>query len=177
MQASAADYDSWNAGIVGTGPLIADELLYRLSVNRFNSDGFIKNDYLGADDTNDQDETTIRGKLRWLPGERDTVDLTALYVDIDNGYDAFSLDNTRHTLSDEPGKDKQESTAAGAGVAAGTGRATPGNGADRRHYRQHLQLRRGLELCRYRTGPGVFIDRSLQARPGQLQRHRTAAVR
>ena len=47
------------------------------------------------------------------PTTRDTVDLTALYVDIDNGYDAFSLDNTRHTLSDEPGKDKQESSALG----------------------------------------------------------------
>ncbi len=36
-----------------------------------------------------------------------------MYVDIDNGYDAFSLDNTRHTLSDEPGEDKQESSALG----------------------------------------------------------------
>ena len=26
-----------------------------------------------------------------------TLDLTAMYIDIDNGYDAFSLDNTRHT--------------------------------------------------------------------------------
>ena len=113
VEAGAADYDSWNAGIVGTGPLIADQLLYRLAVNRFHSDGFIKNDYLGKDDTNGQDETTLRGKLRWLPSDRDTVDLTAMYVDIDNGYDAFSLDNTRHTLSDEPGKDKQDSKALG----------------------------------------------------------------
>ena len=32
-------------------------------------------------------------------------------MDVDNGYDAFSLDNTRHTLSDEPGKDRQDSRA------------------------------------------------------------------
>ena len=113
LEASAADYDSWSTGIVGTGPLVADELLYRLAINRFKSDGFIDNDYLGRSDTNGQDETTIRGKLRWLPGARDTFDLTALYLDVDNGYDAFSLDNTRNTLSDEPGKDKQDSRAVG----------------------------------------------------------------
>ena len=113
VEAGAADYDSWNVGVVGTGPLLTDQLLFRLAVNRFHSDGFIENDYLGRDDTNGQDETTLRGKLRWLPTGRDTVDLTAMYIDIDNGYDAFSLDNTRHTLSDEPGKDRQDSRALG----------------------------------------------------------------
>tara|TARA_R110001592_G_scaffold363371_1_gene685623 strand:+ start:239157 stop:241262 length:2106 start_codon:yes stop_codon:yes gene_type:complete len=113
LEASAAEYNSWSTGIVGTGPLIDDQLLYRLAVNQFKSDGFIDNDYLGRSDTNGQDETTIRGKLRWLPGPRDTIDLTVLYVDANNGYDAFSLDNTRNTLSDEPGKDKQKSTALG----------------------------------------------------------------
>jgi iron complex outermembrane receptor protein len=111
LEASLADYDGWSTGVVGTGPLITDKLLYRLAVNKFESDGFIDNDHLGRSDTNGQDETTLRGKLRWLPGTRDTVDLTALYIDVDNGYDAFSLDNTRNTLSDEPGKDKQESKA------------------------------------------------------------------
>lgn len=113
LEASVAEYNSWSTGIVGTGPLIDDQLLYRLAVNQFKSDGFIDNDYLGRSDTNGQDETTVRGKLRWLPGPRDTIDLTVLYVDVNNGYDAFSLDNTRNTLSDEPGKDKQKSTALG----------------------------------------------------------------
>jgi iron complex outermembrane receptor protein len=113
LEASLADYDTWSTGLVGTGPLITDTLLYRLAVNKFESDGFIDNDYLGRSDTNGQDETTLRGKLRWLPGTRDTVNLTALYIDVDNGYDAFSLNNTRNTLSDEPGKDKQDSKALG----------------------------------------------------------------
>ncbi len=113
VEASAADYDSWSAGLVGTGPLLADELLYRIAVHSYRSDGFIDNDHLGRDDTNDRDETSVRGKLRWLPGERDTVDITALHIDIDNGYDAFSLDNTRHTLSDQPGHDRQQSDALG----------------------------------------------------------------
>ncbi len=50
----------------------------------------------------------MRGKLRWL-GEADSfAEVTAFYVNIDNGYDAFSLDNNRHTLSDQPGHDQQE---------------------------------------------------------------------
>jgi len=113
VEASGGEYDSWSAGLMGTGPLVADRLLYRVAVNRYQSDGFISNDYLGRDDTNGRDETTLRGKLRWLPGERDSLDLTLMHIEIDNGYDAFSLDNTRHTLSDQPGKDKQKSYAAG----------------------------------------------------------------
>ncbi len=113
VDATAADYGTWSAGITGTGPLIADTLLYRLSVSTYESDGFIENDYLRRDDTNNRDETSVRGKLRWLTGDTDTVDLTLLYTDIDNGYDAFSLDNRRHTLSDQPGRDTLESTAAG----------------------------------------------------------------
>ncbi len=61
VEAGAADYASWNAGVVSTGPLQGDALLYRLAVNRFQSDGFIENDYLDRDDTNGQDETTLRG--------------------------------------------------------------------------------------------------------------------
>ncbi len=113
IQAMGADYNTWSAGIVGTGPLISDKLLYRLAVSTFQSDGYIENDYLGRDDTNDRDETSVRGKLRWLPDEASSLDVTAMYIDIDNGYDAFSLDNTRHTLSDEPGHDKLETSALG----------------------------------------------------------------
>lgn len=111
IELGASDYDGWNAGFVSSGPLLTDELLYRLSLNTLRSDGFIENDFLGKDDTNNRDETTIRGKLRWLPSEAHSVDLTAMYVDIDNGYDAFSLDSNRHTLSDEPGQDIQETSA------------------------------------------------------------------
>jgi iron complex outermembrane recepter protein len=34
-----------------------------------------------------------------------------LYIDVDNGYDAFTLDNSRNTLSDQPGQDTQETVA------------------------------------------------------------------
>ena len=113
VEATVAEYNSLSLGVVGTGPLIGDTLLYRLALNTYQSDGFIENDFLHRDDTNNRDETSIRGKLRWLLDETNTVDITALYVDVDNGYDAFSLDNTRHTLSDQPGQDEQQSTALG----------------------------------------------------------------
>ena len=112
LQGSLAEYDTWSLGIVGTGPLVDERLLYRLAVQQYRSDGHYHNDFLGRDDTNRRDETTVRGRLRWLPGEADTVDLSLMAVDVDNGYDAFSLDNTRRTLSDEPGRDRQETAAA-----------------------------------------------------------------
>jgi iron complex outermembrane receptor protein len=113
VEASAAEYNSWSIGIVGTGPLIDKTLLFRLAVNSYRSVGFIENDYLDKDDTNNRDESTVRGKLRWLASESSTLDVTALYVDVKNGYDAFSLDNTRQTLSDQPGRDEQSSSALG----------------------------------------------------------------
>jgi outer membrane receptor protein involved in Fe transport len=107
-QAGVGNYGSWNAAAALSGPL-SQNLLGRIAVGQNDSDGFIQNDYLGADDANRLDEFSVRSKLRWL-GEADTfAELTAFYVNIDNGYDAFSLDNNRHTLSDEPGHDRQES--------------------------------------------------------------------
>ncbi len=111
LQGSLAEYDTWSLGIVGTGPLIEERLLYRLAVQQYRSDGHYRNDFLQRDDTNRRDETTVRGRLRWLAGDTDTVDLSLLAVDVDNGYDAFSLDNNRRTLSDEPGRDRQETAA------------------------------------------------------------------
>ncbi|MDF1832941.1 MAG: TonB-dependent receptor [Porticoccaceae bacterium] len=104
------NYDSWNMGTVVSGPL-AEGLLGRLAVQQKRSDGYIDNDFLDRDNTQNIDEMSTRGKLRWLANDDLSIDLTGFYVDIDNGYDAFSLDNTRHTLSDQPGHDRQETTA------------------------------------------------------------------
>ncbi len=104
------NYDSWNIGTVVSGPL-AEGLLGRLAVQQKRSDGYIDNDFLDRDNTNNIDEQSTRGKLRWLASDDLSIDLTGFYVDIDNGYDAFSLDNTRHTLSDQPGHDRQETAA------------------------------------------------------------------
>jgi outer membrane receptor protein involved in Fe transport len=41
------------------------------------------------------------------PTERLRLDVSALWVDLDNGYDAFAIDNSRTTQSDRPGNDAQ----------------------------------------------------------------------
>lgn len=95
-------------GVVASGPLVGDVLTGRLAVQRHQTDGHMENDYLDRDDTQNQDELTLRGRLRWQPSEQTTVDVSLARVDIDNGYDAFTLDNSRTTLTDEPGFDRQQ---------------------------------------------------------------------
>ena len=87
---------------------LTETLLGRVAIQQYQSDGFIDNKYLNKEDTNNRDELTVRGKLRWLATDNISFDLSLFYADIDNGYDAFSLDNNRNTLSDEPGEDCQE---------------------------------------------------------------------
>jgi len=84
---------------------------YRLAVKHYESDGFTEDVFLGREDTNNIDETTARA--RYTAGINDSLDLdlTLFLADIDNGYDAFSLDNTRQTFSDQPGFDKQDTSA------------------------------------------------------------------
>lgn len=85
---------------------------WRLVAQRVKSDGFRYNSYLDRDATNGRDETTLRGKLRLGLAEGWRADATALYVSLDNGFDAFSPDNRLRTLSDQPGRDAQRSVGA-----------------------------------------------------------------
>ncbi len=111
LNTTLAEYNTRTASGVVSGP-INDQWGYRFSLSQHLSDGYQSNAFLGIDDNADYDEQTARGKLRYQPSADLTLDLTALYVDVDNGYDGFSLDNTRTTLSDQPGHDRQQ-TAAG----------------------------------------------------------------
>lgn len=110
VEATLGDYSTYSLGAVSSGP-VNDSLLYRIAAQTFVSDGYQKNSFLNSDDNAERDETTARARLRWLPNAQHTIDLAINYVDVDNGYDAFSLDNTRETRSDQPGRDTQESTA------------------------------------------------------------------
>ena len=91
-----------------SGPL-GDTLAGRLALRHYQDDGFYENVFLDESSTNERNETALRGKLRWDPTDTLSLDFAAGYVDVDNGYDAFSLDNDRRTRSDEPGRDAQES--------------------------------------------------------------------
>tara|TARA_R110000822_G_scaffold159476_29_gene299629 strand:- start:509 stop:2749 length:2241 start_codon:yes stop_codon:yes gene_type:complete len=112
VETSVAEYETRTVNSVISGP-VTENLGYRLAVQQHKSDGYTDNDFLNRHDTNNIDEQAIRGKLNWQVNDELQVKLTGFYTDVDNGYDGFSLDNTRHTLSDQPGKDRQESTAVG----------------------------------------------------------------
>lgn len=111
FETGIAEYDTHNVGLAVGGPLIDNTLLGRFSLYSHQSDGYMENDYLGKDDTQQHDEVTARGHLKWLATDDLTVDLNFLHLSIDNGYDAFTLNNSRHSLSDQPGKDKQNTNA------------------------------------------------------------------
>jgi iron complex outermembrane recepter protein len=111
-EASYGEYRSESFGAAVTGPVTALDSSWRLAVQRYRSDGYRTDRYLRRDDTNDRDELTGRFKWRWQPSADTTVDFTWLHADIDNGYDGWSIDNTRRSLSDDPGKDAQRSDGA-----------------------------------------------------------------
>ena len=110
LRLTAGNYGSIGGGIVLSGPA-NDAINYRVAIEQYQSDGFIENSYLGKDDTNNRDELTMRGKLAIQASDNLTIDLALTHFNFDSGYDAFSLDNTRETLSDQPGFDRQETTA------------------------------------------------------------------
>ncbi len=110
LSGGAGNYDSYNLGAVLSGPL-TDSLRGRIAVQQNLSDGYIENQRLDSDDTNDFDELTARARVEWTPTDTATYGLTAFYFDADNGLDTWSLDNDRDTFSDQPGEDEQETLA------------------------------------------------------------------
>ncbi len=97
------------------GPLSAtnpEQLMVRFAVQAHTSDGFRRNLTLNRD-TNARDEFTARLRLTWNPSAEWRWEGAALFSDVNNGFDAFALDNNgRHTYSDQPGRDEQASVAA-----------------------------------------------------------------
>jgi iron complex outermembrane receptor protein len=104
------DYGTQSEGAVISGPVDALDSSFRLAVQRYYTNGYFRNLYLNRDDTNREDEYTYRAKWLYTPSDRLRVELTAMQVNIDNGYDAFTIDNSRDTESDQPGVDSQHST-------------------------------------------------------------------
>src|SRR5450631_1822965 len=104
------DYNTKSYGAVLSGPIESLDSGFRLAVQRYTTDGYYHNLYLNRYDTNRRDELTLRGKWTYSPSERLHLELSALHVQIDNGYDAFAIDNSRNTESDNPSVDSQHST-------------------------------------------------------------------
>ncbi|WP_300495719.1 TonB-dependent receptor [uncultured Methylophaga sp.] len=111
FESTVGNYNTRSVGVAVGGPLIKDTLLGRVAVHTYQSDGFMDNDFLGHDNTQNRDEITARSHLKWLVNNDLTIDLNLLHLNIDNGYDAFTFDNSRNSLADQPGEDKQHTNA------------------------------------------------------------------
>jgi iron complex outermembrane receptor protein len=111
VSTEAAQHHSHTLSAVASGPL-TERLAYRLAAQNQQSDGYINNRHLNRDNTNNIDESVVRGKLLFQASDDLQMDFSLLLLNADNGYDAFSLENTRSTLSDQPGRDKQTTVAA-----------------------------------------------------------------
>ena len=92
-----------------SGESVRERTGYRVSVHHYQSNGFRTNPYLGREDTNGRDETSFRARLVWEPGDNWDVRVTGMFSDIDDGYDAFAIDNSLTVLSNRPGRDEQNS--------------------------------------------------------------------
>ena len=111
LEATVGNYNTKAVGLTIDAPIVEDKLLSRFSFYKNTSDGYMTNSYLGREDTNNIDELTAKAKFRWFASENHTLDLNLMHVDVNNGYDAWTLDNTRDSHSDQPGKDTQETNA------------------------------------------------------------------
>jgi iron complex outermembrane recepter protein len=110
-QTSLGEYNTRNFGAAVGGTVVEDQLLGRASIYTHKSDGYMDNDTLGRDNTQKQDELTFRSKFKLFATEDLSFDFTFMHVNIDNGYDAFTLDNTRNSKANQPGVDTQNTNA------------------------------------------------------------------
>lgn len=113
VEVTAGNDDTLSLGAAFGAALDANaRAKFRLSAQQFSSNGFRDNPYLGRDDSNGRDELALRARLDFIASDVLTAKVAMLYSRIDNGYDAFALDNSYVVLSDKPGRDAQESTGA-----------------------------------------------------------------
>ena len=111
VDADFGDYGLKAGGFVVNEALGSDAAV-RLVAHTYQGDGFRRNAFLNRKDTNGFDENLLRGRLHWRITPELDADLTLMLTDINNGFDAWAIDNSRVTQSDRPGKDIQRSRAA-----------------------------------------------------------------
>ena len=171
----AGEFDTRGVGAVVSGPL-RENVHARLGLRHYEDNGFIDNAFLGRDDTTARDEQTLRGRLRWTPAEGSEVNLTLGRVAIDNGYDNFSLDNDRVTLSDNPGPGRADQRLRQRTVVR---RPAPRKAADckrrSRRLRHRLRVRRRLDVRRL-SSRRLLVHGSLPARSRYVHAGRSSAL-
>jgi outer membrane receptor protein involved in Fe transport len=108
-EATGGDYDTRSVGLVIGDGLASGAAGWRLVAQQYLSDGFRHNADYDMNTTNGYDEGTLRGKLHWQLNDALQADLSLMHVNINNGYDAWSIYNTYTTYSNQPGRDAQRS--------------------------------------------------------------------
>ncbi len=109
LKATVGNDDLLNLAGYSAGA-INDAVSYRFSVEQHQQNGHRNNHYLNTDDSNGIDEFSGKFKLRYQASDDLSLNLTYLFANNDNGFDAWTLDNNGFTtLTDEPGVDKQKS--------------------------------------------------------------------
>ncbi|MEM9102388.1 MAG: TonB-dependent receptor [Pseudomonadota bacterium] len=91
--ASYAEFATYELGVANTGPM-TDELAYRVTLNRFGTDGFLENTVIGIDDYNFQETDTARFKLLYQPEN--------LPLEILLGYTSVKADSRNDSSTYEP---------------------------------------------------------------------------
>jgi len=99
------------AGLALGGPL-GPSAAGRFSAHQYRANGFRRNATLDRDNTNARQELSLRAKLNYQPSPQLALRLTLLHIDLNNGYDGWSIDNELTTWSDRPGRDSQSSAGA-----------------------------------------------------------------
>jgi len=99
------NFNTFEEGVNLSGP-ISKKISGAISLSKRDSDGHMSNTYLNREDTNGHDEFGIKAKLQGMfSGLK--AKLTLHFFDMNNGYDAFTQDNSDKTQSDKPGRDDQ----------------------------------------------------------------------
>lgn len=111
LEMTMGNYNTKAFGAAVGGSLIEDKLLGRISVYKNKSDGYTKNTFLNRKDTNNINEFATKAQFRWLATDQHTINLNLVHTDVQNGYDAFTFDNSRNSHADQLGKDTQTTNA------------------------------------------------------------------
>jgi len=76
--------NSSRLSVAAGGPIITDELAFRIAVDKYKSDGFVDNITRGEDDYSGFDRQTIRGKLLWEPEALDQLAVRLTFNSVRN---------------------------------------------------------------------------------------------
>jgi outer membrane receptor protein involved in Fe transport len=106
---TGGNYDTRSVGLVAGDGFAEGAAGWRFVAQQYLSDGYRHNAYYDMNALNGYDEGTLRAKLHWDISESLKLDLTLMHVNINDGYDAWSIYNTFTTYSNQPGRDAQRS--------------------------------------------------------------------